>query len=165
MAVLFLNINPEDNSKISAKIEKHLKEKETDLSYKWAKYALSMAIQLNFNEIKINPYTEDQGAAIHFLSKQILLDNKLDQHGYIVEDEDERWIVDEDDTFFNEERITFEAEDATEAAETIEKNEDYVHIMLDLNKASEYIGGYTTPTAKAATAIYSATKEHANSFN
>lgn len=163
MAILFFYINPDKGDKVDIKLTKHKGEKETDLSYQWARSALEQAIQLNFNSIKINPYTEDQGAKIHFLTKDILENNKLNIYGYpyLLEDDDLE-IEDDDDCVFKEERDFIDLDIETESQNMIYDNPEYVRISLDLHDACSVIGGLTVPTAKVATALYSKLKHEAS---
>lgn len=166
MAVIFFYIKQNNTSEVEVKIEKHDGEKETDLSYKWAKYAMDMVIQMNFNILFANPFVEDQGAQLHFLTKKIIIDNNLNEYGYKNEDNAESkdiFIDDSDleDIPFFEDRITFDLDDINESIDIMINDESYVHILLDLHEASKQIGGFTTPTATAATAVYSSTKKHA----
>ncbi len=160
MAILFFYINKEKGNKIEVKLDKHKGEKETDLSYKWGQYALEKSIELNFENIFVNPYVEDQGARIHVLSGEIMSKNNLDCYGQPSEFSHEPEFL-EDDEGFNEYRTTFEPLTADEGADVIIQQDEYVHIVLDMNEASKFIGGFNTPTAISAGAVYKATKEHA----
>lgn len=161
MAILFFYVNKEKGDKIDVKLDKHVGEKETDLSYKWGQYALGKAIELNFEKIFINPYVEDQGARIHVLSGKIMRENNLDAYGFPSEYGHESEIIDPDDFGFDEHRTTFDPHTAEEAADLIMEDDQYVHIVLDMHEASKYIGGFNAPTAISAGAVYKATKEHA----
>lgn len=170
MAVLNFFIDKDDQSKVGVLLQKHEHEKETDLTYLWGKYALSVAIQLNFNEIKVNPFTEDQGAQIHFLSDQLRIDNNLNIYGYIKEDENNEFDQEDDDPddfdlddeFFQPTLDpTFEPDEVFNGAMAIRGKKEYVQIILDLHNATQVVGGLLTPTAVSANAVYEAAKKHA----
>lgn len=169
MAVLSFYINENSKDKVEVKLEKHNGEYENDLSYKWGKYALSLAVQLNFNEIKVNPFTEDQGGQIHFITSKIRNENNLNEYGYIKRDDEyEDFIDDYDEYYEDEDEYMFEVggsyehkdfeDNAVTAASSI-RNEG-VQIILDLNQASQIVGGLLTPSAISANAVYEGTKQH-----
>lgn len=160
MAILFFYINKEKGDKVEVKLDKHEGEKESDLSYKWGEYAIQKAIELNFENIFINPYVVDQGAKIHFLSGNIMRNNKINAYGHPIDENYDTELIDEEDGF-NEYRTTFEPNSVDEAADVIIDDDAYVHIVLDMNDASKYIGGFNAPTALSAGAVYNSTKEHA----
>lgn len=165
MAVLSFYINKENQSEVQVKLEKHKGEKDTDLTFLWGKYALSIAIQLNFNNIKVNPFTEDQGAAIHFLSDKLRIENDLNCYGYINSEDDfdmENDYDDFDDDFFQPTLDdTFVPEEVFNGAMAIKGKPEYVQIVLDVHDATKVVGGLLTPTAVSANAVYEASKQHA----
>lgn len=170
MAVLSFYINEKSKDRVEVKLEKHNGESENDLSYKWGKYALSLAIQLNFNEIKVNPFSEDQGARIHFLSEEIRQKNELNIYGYIKEDDE--FFDDEDEYYDDEDDYMFETssnssyehkdfeDDFNGAAYSIKNDKDAVQIALDLHEATKIVGGLLTPSAVSANAVYEGCKQH-----
>ena len=169
MAILKFYIS--DDKKMHVKLLKHNFEKDTDATLIWAKYALDLCIQLNFNNIKNNPFAIDQGASIKFLNYDIIKSNGLTVEGEIMgEDEDypeyEYDIdYDEDDDVFgctsNFDKIdeNFEFADMFEVFNVLENNRDCINILLDQSDAIKVIGGLTTPTATSSTAIHEALKE------
>ncbi len=160
MAVLKMFVN-EDKNQIEITIHKHDGEKDTDLSYKWAKYALGLSIQLNYNLVETNPFAKDQGAYIHFLNKDILEKNELDSYGQPCDYDD--YYEDEDD--FSNYRVyadsTFTPESIEEARDFCEENTDAINILLDRNQAFETIGGALTATSTSSYSLHEALKEAA----
>lgn len=161
MSVLSFYIDEKDKSKVEVKLEKHMGENEKDLSFLWGKYALSLSKQLNFNEIKVNPFSEDQGGQIHFLSDKIINENNLNEYGYIKGSGELDDDFEDDDFFQPTLDDTFVPEDVFSGRIAIRGKPEYVHIVLDLHNASSIVGGLLTPTAISTNAIYEATKKHA----
>lgn len=160
MAALYFYL--EDNEmKIS--LQKHKEEKETDPSYLWGKYALELAIQLNFNDFSNYNAHIDQGGAILFLNKDIIKNNDIDLYGYKnTENGDyklEYFEYDDEESDY-ESRIYFESQDISSVANALIQDDKYINIMLDLKETTEYIGGFTTPTARATLYIHGALKEY-----
>lgn len=169
MSILKFYMNPEKENEMLVKLFMHEGEEKTDRSYKWGQYALHLSIQLNFNTTEHNPFAEDQGCNIHFLSNKIIKDNDLDSYGYIKENEWEEYLDDdidfedfEDEPYFGEHTESFfEPDRIEEAMSALEFDENYVNILLDQNKAMQVVGGLLTMTATSGTAIHEALKESA----
>lgn len=169
MSILKFYMNPEKENEMLVKLFMHEGEEKTDSSYKWGQYALHLSIQLNFNVTEYNPFAEDKGCNIHFLSNKIIKDNDLNSYGYIKENELEEYLDDdidfedlEDKPYFGEYTDSFFEPDSIEdAMSALEFDENYVNILLDQNKAMQIVGGLLTMTATSGTAIHEALKESA----
>ena len=167
MAILKFFMNKEDE--MIAKLFMHEGEEKTDSTYKWGQYALHLAIQLNYNEVLYNPFTEDQGCSIQFLSNKIIEDNELDENGYIpVESStDDDYYFDDDDYIDDDVDFqvfsgAFEAESPYQALQALKYDPNYVNIMLDQHEAVQVVGGLLTMTSTSGTAIHEVLKETAN---
>lgn len=177
MAVLYFYI--ENENKMNVLIKKHKNEDENDLTFRWAKYAQALAIQLNFNEISSRNIDIDQGASILFLSEKIIDNNKINYNGYeilnmtkYIDDLDYDYDDDfdgffegcDDDISFQEIRPYFDPVNMDELTNAL-NDSSYISINLDIKKAMEYIGGLTTPTCRSAWSIYSALKEKSKNLS
>lgn len=173
MAILYFYI--ENEQKMNVLVKKHKNEDESDLTFRWAKYAQALAMQLNFNDVSNRNIHIDQGASILFLSKKIVDNNEInysgqdishiegyyDDYDYEYDDDFEEFFNgydDENDVSFQEIRPYFEPVDTGELINAL--NDDaYIAITLDIKESIKYIGGLTTPSCRSAWDIYSALKE------
>lgn len=175
MAILKFYMDQENNDQkeMKVKILMHKGEKETDKTYLWAKYALGLSIQLNFNKVDFNPFTEDTGCSIHFLSKNIFENNDLNEYGIGEADysdyqefygdetlyEVNRYFMDDkdkDNFLFTDSNSSHDIEETTEI---LLHDENYVNILLNQYENCLRVGGLLTMTATSATAIHEALKE------
>ena len=157
-----IHIRKDSNDKLTMEIIKHDGEKETDNTYIHAKNALVDAVEFNFMDIESYPYTKDVTTSIHFLSKSIIINNKLDQNGLV--DLNYSYSTDSIDpidfNYFLENGDEYSTIDNFNRLLLNENNNDVI-VLLDSHMAAQLVGGFFTPSFKTGHILYSYLKEKA----